>query len=270
VRSIAPCSPKEARQPNLGLTSNNVSLVTITAPSTEAANLHEIRDDSWVETQAKIWTHELGHQVHLPDIKARKYSNSRLMYESVCGHCQTLDQEERDAYKWPPIVGETTEPLIIRNHWVKIDYASPPVAGRAGGLFGPAGRISQYPNFPFWRAGANNFGPVQNDLSFFTLLRTQATLDFDNGTKVPPGDYGLFVKLDDAGKWELVISRKSSYDAPDYDAPKDLCRIAMTLKSNSKLVENLKYSLSPLGRNRGRLELSWEYKQASVSFTARD
>src|SRR3954471_18541558 len=63
---------------------------------------------------------------------------------------------------------------------ITIKYHAPSVKGRK--IFGPDGLISKDPNFPVWRAGANEA----------TALHTDADLMIGD-IHVPKGDYTLFV-----------------------------------------------------------------------------
>ena len=53
-------------------------------------------------------------------------------------------------------------------------------------MFGVGRRVTQDPNYPLWRAGANSA----------TALNTEADLDI-NGLMVPKGDYTLFALVNE-------------------------------------------------------------------------
>jgi hypothetical protein len=55
----------------------------------------------------------------------------------------------------------------------------------------------------------------------------------------------------------------------EYDARQDLGRIKMTMAKPGAMVEQLKYTLSSSGGNKGKLELAWENVSASVNFTVK-
>jgi len=109
-----------------------------------------------------------------------------------------------------------------------------------------------------WRAGANNA----------TVLHTEGDLDI-GGLAVPKGDYSLFVNLADLNAWELIINKQTGQGGLDYDASKDLGRVKMTMGKAPKLVEQLKYTLSNAGGNKGRLQLAWENVTATVNITVK-
>jgi hypothetical protein len=151
-----------------------------------------------------------------------------------------------------------SESVTITGKKITIQYSSPAVNGRAGKLFGKDGRISQDPNYPVWRAGANGA----------TAFHTDADLDL-GGLIVPKGDYTLFVNLANPADWELIVNKQTGQSGLEYDAKQDLGRVRMTMNKPSAMVEQLKYTLSNSGPSKGKIELDWENVAASVSFTVR-
>jgi hypothetical protein len=151
-----------------------------------------------------------------------------------------------------------TESATIGGKKVSIAYSSPAVNGRAGKLFGKDGRISQDQNYPVWRAGANNA----------TALHTDADLDL-GGLTVPKGDYTLFVNLANPAAWELIVNKQTGQSGLDYDAKQDLGHVKMTTTKPAAMVEQLKYTISSTGGNKGKLSLAWENVDASVNFTVK-
>jgi hypothetical protein len=151
-----------------------------------------------------------------------------------------------------------TETVTINGKAVTIKYSSPAVNGRAGKIFGKDGLIGGDANYPVWRAGANNA----------TALHTDADLDL-GGLAVPKGDYTLFINLANPDAWELIVNKQTGQSGLDYDAKRDLGRVKMTMSKPPALVEQLKYTLSGAGGNKGKLELAWENHVASVAFTAK-
>ena len=86
---------------------------------------------------------------------------------------------------------------------------------------------------------------------------------------LPKGDYSLFVNLANAGAWELIINKQSGQSGLDYDAKQDLGRVKMTMNKPPAMVEQLKFTLSNAGGNKGKLQLAWEDHVASVPFTVK-
>jgi hypothetical protein len=150
-----------------------------------------------------------------------------------------------------------TESVTVNGKTISIQYSSPAVNGRMGKLYGKDGQIGTDQNYPIWRAGANAA----------TAFHTDADLDL-GGLKVPKGDYTLFVNLANPGAWELVVNKQTGQSGLDYDGKQDLGRVKMTMSKPSRMVEQLKFTLSATG-NKGKLGLAWENVDASVPFTVK-
>jgi hypothetical protein len=151
-----------------------------------------------------------------------------------------------------------TESKAIGGKTITIGYNSPRVNGRVGKLFGKDGRIGQDPTYPVWRAGANAA----------TKFHTDANLDL-GGLAVPAGDYTLYVDLTDPANWKLIINKQTGQWGLTYNQAQDLGRVPMTMAKPPALVEELKYTLTDLGGNKGTLTLAWENVVASVPFTVK-
>jgi hypothetical protein len=151
-----------------------------------------------------------------------------------------------------------TESVTIGGKTVSIAYSAPAVNQRVGKLFGKDGTIGSDQNYPVWRAGANAA----------TALHTDADLDL-GGLAVPKGDYTLFVNLANPASWELIVNKQTGQSGLEYDAKQDLGRVKMTTGKPPALVEQLKYTLSSAGGNKGKLQLAWENVVASVNFTVK-
>jgi hypothetical protein len=151
-----------------------------------------------------------------------------------------------------------TETAAIGGKTITIKYSSPAVNGRAGKLFGKDGLIGGDQNYPVWRAGANAA----------TALHTDADLTI--GTlSVPKGDYTLFVNLANPVAWELIVNKQTGQSGLDYDAKQDLGRVKMTMSKPAAMVEQLKFTLSSTGGNKGKLQLEWENHVAAVPVTVK-
>jgi Protein of unknown function (DUF2911) len=151
-----------------------------------------------------------------------------------------------------------TASVTIAGKTIRIDYSSPAVNGRVGKLFGKDGTIGGDDHYPVWRAGANAA----------TALHTDADLDL-GGLTVPKGDYTLFVNLANLNAWELIVNKQTGQTGLEYDAKQDLGRVKMAMSKPPALVEQLKYTLTSTGGNKGKLELAWENQVASVPFTVK-
>jgi predicted small secreted protein len=151
-----------------------------------------------------------------------------------------------------------TESVTIGGKKIEIKYSSPAVNGRRGKLFGKDGTIGSDTGYPVWRAGANAA----------TAFHTDADLDV-GGLAMPKGDYTLFINLANPAAWELIINKQTGQSGLEYDAKQDLGRVKMTMSKPPAMVEQMKFTLSSAGGNKGKLELAWEDHVASVNFTVK-
>jgi hypothetical protein len=151
-----------------------------------------------------------------------------------------------------------TESKTIGGKTITIQYSSPRLRGRVGKLFGKDGTIGGDATYPIWRAGANAA----------TKLHTDADLDI-GGLAVPKGDYSLFVDLSNPDSWQLIVNKQTGQSGLAYDKTQDLGRVKMTMSRPPAPIENLKYTLTGLGGNKGKLTLEWENRIASVPITVR-
>jgi hypothetical protein len=77
------------------------------------------------------------------------------------------------------------------------------------------------------------------------------------------------VDLTDPDHWTLIVNKELHQWGLTYNQPQDLGRVKMTMGKPPAMVENLKYTLTDLGGNKGRLTLAWENYSASVDFTVK-
>jgi hypothetical protein len=151
-----------------------------------------------------------------------------------------------------------TESVKIGGKTVSIAYSAPAVNKREGKLFGKDGQVGSDATYPVWRAGANTA----------TKLHTDADLDL-GGLAVPKGDYSLYIDVADPANWQLIVNKQTGQSGMEYDAKQDLGRVKMTVGKPPSMVEQLKYTLSTAGGNKGKLQLAWENVAASVNFTVK-
>jgi Protein of unknown function (DUF2911) len=149
-----------------------------------------------------------------------------------------------------------TASVTIAGKTVSIKYNSPRVNGRDGHIFTSDGLISHDPHYPVWRAGAN---PA-------TTLHTDADLKIGD-VDIPAGTYTLFVDISDPVHWSLIVSKATGEWGLAYDGTKDLGRTKMMMATPPALVEDLVYTLTDDGGNKGTMTLSWEHVSASVKFS---
>ena len=130
--------------------------------------------------------------------------------------------------------------------------------GRPGKIFTKDGLIRKDKTYPVWRAGANSA----------TILTTDGDLDI-GGLAVPKGSYTPFADISDPANWQLVVNKQTGQWGLSYDKSQDLGRVKMTMSKPAATVENLKYTLTDAGGNKGKLELAWEDHVASVPITVK-
>jgi hypothetical protein len=145
---------------------------------------------------------------------------------------------------------------MIGGKRLTIKYCSPSVRGRK--IFVPGGLVSHDPTYPAWRAGANDA----------TAFHTDANLDI-GGLNVPKGDYTLYVWVKDPEAWDLIISKETGQWGLTYHPAQDLGRIKMMMSKPPAPIEKLKYTISDLGGNKGKIQLEWENHIASVPVTVK-
>jgi hypothetical protein len=148
-----------------------------------------------------------------------------------------------------------TASVTIAGKTISIKYNSPRVKGREGHIFTSDGLISHDPHYPVWRGGAN---PA-------TTLHTDANLKIGD-LDVPAGTYTIFFDISDPAHWSLIVSKATGEWGLAYDSTKDLGRTKMMMSAPPALVEDLVYTLTDDGGNKGTLTLSWEHETASVNF----
>jgi hypothetical protein len=150
----------------------------------------------------------------------------------------------------------TQATVSVGGKTLAIKYSAPSVRGRK--IFVPGGVISHDPTYPVWRAGANEA----------TAFHTDADLDI-GGLRVPKGDYTLWVLIKDPDAWELIINKQTGQWGLSYSPAQDLGRVKMTMSKPPGSIERMKYTLSDLGANKGKLQLEWENHIASVPITVK-
>jgi hypothetical protein len=166
---------------------------------------------------------------------------------------QDAAAKPKPAPKSPPAV----EVATIGGKSITINYSSPRVNGRAGKIFGKDGIIAKgdASTYPVWRAGANEA----------TALKTDGELMIGD-LKVPAGIYTLWVDISDPDQWVLVINKQTGQWGRTYDKTQDLGRVAMKMKKPETTIEELKYTITAEGKNKGELTLGWENHSGSVKF----
>jgi hypothetical protein len=138
---------------------------------------------------------------------------------------------------------------------IAIAYGQPHARGRKiEGVLVPLDTV--------WRFGANSA----------TTLHSDVDLVVDT-LHVPRGDYGLFV-LYTARGWQLIVNRSTGGWGTDYDASRDVGRVALTPRSRIEPEETLTIYLVPDSPRpasgyadlRGRLRIVWGSTELSTTW----
>lgn len=108
-----------------------------------------------------------------------------------------------------------------------------------------------------WRMGAN-------EATHFT---TSKDLAFGTAT-VPAGKYTLWVKLEQSGKWELIVNKQTGQWGTAYDAKQDLVHIPMTVTALPAVIEKMEITVKPSGKG-GELAVQWDKTRAAATFTVK-
>jgi hypothetical protein len=152
--------------------------------------------------------------------------------------------------------------------WIEITYGRPILRGRQG-IFGSGKDYGTQVNAgaPVWRAGAN----------VTTRLSTEADLEI-NGTRVPAGEYSLFIELKSPTEWTLILSSWAAQEQYDpnnkealwgsygYTPDKDVVRAPMTVLEIENSVDQLTYGFLDVGKDAGTLALWWDDVMATLPF----
>lgn len=162
--------------------------------------------------------------------------------------------QEQQKKKQPASPPASTS-ITVDGKEISIKYGAPSRRDRK--MFGSDGRISQDPNYPVWRAGANSA----------TLLHTEADLEI-NGLKVPKGDYTLFTKVDEP-VWDFIVSKETGQWGLAYKAANDLGRVKMKMSKPAATIETYKMTLSSSGGKKAKLQLEFEDVVAAVDIVVK-
>jgi len=135
---------------------------------------------------------------------------------------------------------------------IKVDYGQPHARGRnVPTELATEGTI--------WRTGANAS----------TTLTTEVDLTI-GGTAVPKGSYSLYT-IRERGGYYLIINRNTGQWGTEYDASKDLARVALTAATRPVALESFQIAMVPAtdAPARGALTLLWGTLALSTEWTVR-
>ncbi len=132
---------------------------------------------------------------------------------------------------------------------INVNYGRPSKRGRV--VFGG---LSDMKWGTVWRTGAN-------EATHFT---TSKALQFGE-VSVPAGTYTLFTKIEENGKWELIVNTQTKQWGTAYDGSKDLVRIPLTVSKDEPVVETMEITVTPAGKG-GQLAITWDSYKAVAGF----
>jgi|SRR5665213_2019453 len=152
--------------------------------------------------------------------------------------------------------------------WIDITYGRPLLRGReafpgTGAEYGKA----TYADAPVWRAGAN----------VSTRIKTEVALKI-GGKTVPPGEYSLFIELNQPTEWTFIVSswpaatkydpsnKEALYGAFNYTPDRDVTRASMKVESLPFRLEQLEWKFLDATDKGGRMAVAWDRSMASVPF----
>ena len=138
--------------------------------------------------------------------------------------------------------------VTIAGKKITVGFGAPSMRGRkVMGALVPYNEV--------WCAGANDA----------TSLDTDADLDIA-GMKVPKGSYTLWT-LPSAKEWLLIVNKETGQWHTEYNPAHDFGRVRMERKSLPGAVEVMRWDLTSVSGNQGRLTLAWENTEVSVPIT---
>jgi hypothetical protein len=157
----------------------------------------------------------------------------------------------------------------IGDAWIDVSYSRPILRGRQG-IFGSGAEYGQkiYAGAPLWRVGAD----------VTTRITTEADLEI-GGTKVPAGEYSLFIELKE-GAWTAVISKQpymatfdrakiqegQTWGAYGYNPEHDVAKAPMTVTTNENSLDQMTILFSNVSADGGSLVVAWDNQIGRMDF----
>ena len=152
----------------------------------------------------------------------------------------------------PPASPRDSVKVTIAGADIAVNYGRPSKRGRE--IFGG---LNDMKWGMVWRMGANEA----------TSFTTSKALQFGTHA-VPAGKYTLWVKLDQGGKWELIVNKQTGQWGTAYSAAQDLVHIPMTVTALTTVVEKMEITVKPAGQG-GEIAVSWDKTRAAATFTVK-
>ena len=141
----------------------------------------------------------------------------------------------------------TAMEMVGDNH-VHIEYGAPSVRGRS--IWNGLVAYNQV-----WSTGAHKATWI--DFSQDVVI---------NGKQIPKGKYGFFT-IPNQKEWILILNKTwDMHLADDYKAENDIIRIKVKPKKNKTITEQLTYEVIAKNKNKGKVQMSWEYLTVAFDF----
>jgi hypothetical protein len=159
-------------------------------------------------------------------------------------------------------------PGYVGGKWIEISYGRPILRQRSA-IFGdgPSYGEALRSGAPVWRLGADRS----------TRMSTEVDLMM-GGTRVPAGEYSLFVDLAGPTSWTLIVSSWGAQERFDpeetarlwgslgYTPEKDVARAPMTVATVPIRVDQLTIGFVDVEKLRGTIAVWWDTVMATVPF----
>jgi hypothetical protein len=136
--------------------------------------------------------------------------------------------------------------MKVPNGLIAIDYGRPLLKGRD--------MLSKLSVGDYWRLGKDEV----------TVLTTPVPLVFGS-TKIPKGNYSLWLKRLGPDQFELVFNTKATGHGMEHDATQDVGSAPMNKTALAAPVEMLKIELQPAPKG-GVLAIQWGTSKLNTSF----
>jgi hypothetical protein len=158
----------------------------------------------------------------------------------------------------------------IGDAWIDVSYSRPILRGR-GAIFGSGeeyGKAITGQSAPLWRVGAN------------ATTRIKTGLDLEiNGTRVPAGEYSLFIDLKE-GAWTAVLSSQPYMEGWDrakvdqgitwgsygYSADHDVVRAPMSVSDPGMSIDQMTIFFTDVTDAGGMLGVAWANQMGLLPF----
>jgi hypothetical protein len=150
-------------------------------------------------------------------------------------------EKPKEAPKSP----RTSAMAMINGNHIHIDYSSPSARGRQ--IFGGLVEYGEV-----WVTGAHKATSIQFDKAVKI-----------NGKEIPAGKYGLFTIPGDT-EWTIILNQVwDMHLADDYDANKDVLRLAVPSQQLEETIEALTFTVHEKTSSLAEISIAWDNTRVS-------